>query len=116
MKVRGNNYVNISENLKYAPVRNWSEVNMGSDNGFLSPGNKLQPGPISNLITLQWHHNERDGVSNNQPQHCLLNRLFRRRSKKTLNLIKALNIKAPLHWPLWGEFTGDRWIPRTKGQ
>ena len=28
-------------------------------------------------------HNERDGVSNNQPRDCLLNRLFRRRSKKT---------------------------------
>ena len=26
------------------------------------------------------------------------------------------NIKAPRHWPLWGEFTGDRWIHRTKGQ
>ena len=26
------------------------------------------------------------------------------------------NIKAPRHWPLWGEFTGDRWIPRTKVQ
>ena len=26
------------------------------------------------------------------------------------------NITAPRHWPLWGEFTGDRWIPRTKGQ
>ena len=26
------------------------------------------------------------------------------------------NIKAPRHWPLWGEFTGDRGIPRTKGQ
>ena len=26
------------------------------------------------------------------------------------------NIKAPRHWPLWGEFTGDRWIPHTKGQ
>ena len=26
------------------------------------------------------------------------------------------NIKAPRHWPLWGEFTGDQWIPRTKGQ
>ena len=26
------------------------------------------------------------------------------------------NIKAPRHWPLWGEFTGDRWIPDTKGQ
>ena len=22
--------------------------------------------------------------------------------------------KAPRHWPLWGEFTGDRWIPRIK--
>ena len=26
------------------------------------------------------------------------------------------NIKAPRHWPLWAEFAGDRWIPRTKGQ
>ena len=26
------------------------------------------------------------------------------------------NIKAPRHWPLYGEFTGDRWIPRTNGQ
>ena len=26
------------------------------------------------------------------------------------------NIKAPCHWPLCGEFTGDQWIPRTKGQ
>ena len=26
------------------------------------------------------------------------------------------NIKAPRHWPLCGEFTGDRWIPRTKDQ
>ena len=25
-------------------------------------------------------------------------------------------IKAPRHWPLCGEFTGDRWIPRTNGQ
>ena len=24
------------------------------------------------------------------------------------------NIKAPRHWPLWGEFTGHRWIPRKK--
>ena len=26
------------------------------------------------------------------------------------------NIKAPRHWPLCGEFTGYRWIPRTNGQ
>ena len=24
------------------------------------------------------------------------------------------NIKAPRHWLLWGDFTGDRWIPHTK--
>ena len=26
------------------------------------------------------------------------------------------NIKAPRHWPLCGDFTGDRWNPRAKGQ
>ena len=26
------------------------------------------------------------------------------------------NNKAPRHWLLYGEFTGDRWIPRTIGQ
>ena len=30
-------------------------------------------------MTLRWRHNGRDSVSNNQPRHCLLNRLFRRR-------------------------------------
>ena len=35
---------------------------------------------------LQWRHNERDGVSNHQPHDCLLNRLLRRRSKKTSKL------------------------------
>ena len=36
-----------------------------------------------NSSTLQWRHNARDGVSNHQQFDCLLNRLFRRRSKKT---------------------------------
>ena len=48
--------------------------------------------------TLRWRHNERDSVSNHQPHDCLLNRLFKE------------IIKAPRHWPLCGEFTGDRWI------
>ena len=26
------------------------------------------------------------------------------------------NIKAARDWPLCGEFTGDRWIPRTNGK
>ena len=36
--------------------------------------------------TLQWRHNGLDIVSNLQPHDCLLNRLFRRRSKKTSKL------------------------------
>ena len=36
--------------------------------------------------SLQWRHNERDGVSNHQPHDCLLNLLFRQRSKKTSKL------------------------------
>ena len=35
---------------------------------------------------LRWRHNGRDIVSNHQPHHCLLNRLFRRRSKKISKL------------------------------
>ena len=35
---------------------------------------------------LQWRHNGRDSVSNHQPHDCLLNRLFRCRSKKTSKL------------------------------
>ena len=34
----------------------------------------------------QWRHNERDGVSNHRRLDCLLNRLFRRESKKTSKL------------------------------
>ena len=38
------------------------------------------------MSSLQRRHNGPDRVSNHQPHHCLLNRLFRRRSKKTLKL------------------------------
>ena len=37
-------------------------------------------------FALQWRHNGRDSVSNHQPHDCLLNRLFRRRSKKASKL------------------------------
>ena len=35
---------------------------------------------------LHWRHNDHDDVSNHQPHGCLLNCLFRRRSKKTSKL------------------------------
>ena len=62
---------------------------------------------LLSIITLLWRHNDRGGVSNHQPRDCFLNRLFRRGSKK---------IKTPRHWPLFGEVTGDQWLPRTNGQ
>ena len=37
-------------------------------------------------LSLQWRHDERDGVSNHQSHDRLLKRLFRRRSKKTSKL------------------------------
>ena len=41
---------------------------------------------LSHLMTLRWRHNGRDSDSNHQSYDCLLNRLFRRRSKKTSTL------------------------------
>ena len=38
------------------------------------------------IATLRWRHNDHAGVSNHQPRGCLLNRLFRRKSKKTSKL------------------------------
>ena len=40
----------------------------------------------STQCNAQWRHNERDSVSNHRRHDCLLNRLFRRRSKKTSKL------------------------------
>ena len=63
---------------------------------------------VISCLALQWRHNERDCAPNHQHHDYLFNRLFNAQIKE--------NIKAPRHWPLCGEFTGDRWIPRTKGQ
>ena len=55
--------------------------------------------------SLQWCHNERDGVSNHQPHDCLLNGLCRRRSKKTSKLrVTGLCENSPVT----GEFPAQR--------
>ena len=58
-----------------------------------SPGHQQQcywlcriNGSVSSIRSLQWRHDGYDGVSNHQPHHGLLNRLFGRRSKKTSKL------------------------------
>ena len=56
---------------------------------ILSGGDELSATPLKEVLlprSLQWCHNGHDGVSNHQPHHCLLNRLFGRRSKKTSKL------------------------------
>ena len=54
-------------------------------------------------ILLRWRHNGRDDVSNHKPNDCLLNRLFRRRSKKTSKLrvtgLCAGNSRGPVNSP-----------------
>ena len=92
-------------------------------------------------FTLRWRHNGRDSVSNHLPHDCLLNRLLRRRSKKTPKLcitglcagnlpgtgnaenvsiswrhhvIKPLKLMEESITMQCGEFIGHRWIPRTK--
>ena len=75
-----------------------------------SRGRKYDATQIADLIsiTLQWRRNGRDSVSNHQPHDCLLNRLFRRRSKKTSKLrvtgLCAGNSPGPVNyrhkWPV----------------
>ena len=58
---------------------------------------------LKNLeLSLQWRHNGRDSLSNHQPHDCLLNRLYRRRSKKTSKL-RVTGLCAG-NSPLTGEF------------
>ena len=52
--------------------------------------------------SLQWRHNECDGVSNHQPHDCLRNSLFRRRSQKTSKLRVTGLCKR--NSPVFGEF------------
>ena len=55
-----------------------------------------------NFATLQWRHNECDGVSNHQPQPFIQGKDQRKhQSSASLAFVR--------------EFTYRRWIPRTKG-
>ena len=58
----------------------------------------IQINNMLNNSALQWRHSGRDGVSNNQPNDCLLNRLFsadQRKHQSSASLV------------FWGELTGE---------
>ena len=60
-------------------------------------------GVIIRLLPLRWRHNDHAGVSNHQPHGCLLNRLFRRKSKKTSKLASLAFVReihrGPVNFP-----------------
>ena len=59
-------------------------------------------------MPLQWRHNGRDSVSNQQPHDCLLNRLFRRSHRKhhssaSLPFVRGIHqgpVNSPHEWPV----------------
>ena len=57
------------------------------------------------INSLQWRHNKHDGVSITSVSIVYWTVCSGQITEY---------ITAPRHWPLWGEFTGDRWIPHTK--
>ena len=61
---------------------------------------------MNHLVLLQWRHNEHDVVSNHQRHDCLLNHLFRRRSKKTSKL--RVTGLCDGNSPVTGEFPAQR--------
>ena len=86
--------------------------------------------PIINVVlwrsdSLRWRHNGRDSVSNHQPHDCLLNCLFRRRSKKhqsaaSLAFVRGIlrgPVNSPRKWPVaWKMFPFDDVIVDTWAQ
>ena len=58
-------------------------------------------------IALNWRHNERDGVSNHQPHDCLLNPLFRRKSKTKKSKLRVTGL-CEGNSPVTGEFPAQR--------
>ena len=57
-------------------------------------------------LSLQWHCNGHDGISNHQPYDCLLNRLFSRWSKTTSKL--GFTGLCEGNSPMTGEFPAQR--------
>ena len=62
--------------------------------------------PLKSRWTLQWRHNGCGSVSNHQPHDCLLNRIFRRRSKK-MSRLRVTGLCAE-NSPRTGEFPAQR--------
>ena len=54
------------------------------------------------MLTLQWRHNELDGISNHRRLYCVRNRLFRRRSNE-ISKLRVTGLCTGIS-PVTGEF------------
>ena len=70
------------------------------------PLQDVGPCDVNVRLSLRWRHNGRVGVSNHQPYDCLLNRLFRHRSKKASKL-RVTGLCAG-NLPVAGEFPAQK--------
>ena len=68
----------------FTAIRNMLEMNFQSDKYISIQYHGFET--LRDHTTSQWRQNGRDGVTNQLPHDCLLNRLFRYRSKKTSKL------------------------------
>ena len=95
-------------------TRNSCSTSSGLSNMAPKPGTdkavELESWKMSKRIrkchSLQWRHNGRDGVSTHRRLSCLLNLLFRRRSKKTSKL--RVTGLGEGNSPVTGEFPTQR--------
>ena len=79
---------------------------VATQTGHLIIGWRRLFGILSELMALQWRHNERDGVSNHLRLDCLFKGLFRRRSKKSSKLCVTGLCEG--NSPVTGEFLTKR--------
>ena len=97
---------------RWAPCWPHELCYLGRDRGCESQGcfsmsmSWRHPVAPSTQKPLQWRHNGRNGVSNHHPHDCLLNRLFKRRSKKIPKL-RVTGLCAG-NSPVTGEFPTQR--------
>ena len=57
-------------------------------------------------LPLQWRHNEHDGVANYRRLYCLLNHLFRCRSKKHQSSVSLACVRGIHRWPVTSPHKG----------
>ena len=110
--------IHIDSGNGFAPSRRQATLNERSSYSNMTPYNITRPWN-ANHQTAQWF-----SMKNTSPLFtlisCALQWRWRLKSPTSPLLTQLLfqtqikeNIKAPRHWHLCGEFTGDRWIPRT---